>query len=84
MPAAKIRTGLIDPRGHTASAGAAPTSAELRRGNPARAVGPGRTAGDPRGKRTLNAYIEPDPVMNRPDPNDEPIDRTRPPRHDQG
>ena len=30
MPAAKIRTGLIDSRGHTSSAGAALASAELR------------------------------------------------------
>src|SRR5271157_6457055 len=30
MPAAKIRAGLIDPRGHTSSAGAAPASADPR------------------------------------------------------
>ena len=57
MPAATIRTGLIDPRGRPARAGAAPASADPRAPrNPARAVGPGRTAGDPRSERTLSAY----------------------------
>src|SRR5271157_4020079 len=71
MHAATIGTGLIDPRGRPARAEAAPASAELRAPrNPARAVGPGRTAGDPRRERTLTAYhrARGDPVMNRPVP----------------
>jgi len=48
--------------------------------------GPARTAGDPRGERTLTAYhrARGDPVMNRPNPTDERIDRTEPPSHDEG
>ncbi len=48
--------------------------------------GPARTAGDPRGERTLTAYHRARgyPVVNRPDPTDEPIERTEPPSHDEG